>query len=86
MPKTIIPENVLMAATGLLLPYYPKVSPSSLVAALEEPLPKNTDGKKRLSPAEYAEIMGISRMTVMRMIHRGDLDSVQVGRQYRILI
>ena len=34
----------------------------------------------------YADMMGISRDTVMRLIHAGELEHVRIGRQYRIIV
>lgn len=33
---------------------------------------------------EVAEMMRVSRMTVYRMIHAGDLPAVRFGRSYRV--
>ncbi len=37
-----------------------------------------------LTVAEVAEIMRVSRMTVYRLVHAGDLPAVQFGRSYRV--
>ena len=37
-----------------------------------------------LSPAQVAQLMGVSRDTVYSMIHRGQLDSHLFGRSRRI--
>jgi excisionase family DNA binding protein len=48
----------------------------------------NTDeplGQVRfLTVAEVAAIMRVSKMTVYRLIHAGDLPAVKVGRSYRV--
>jgi excisionase family DNA binding protein len=37
-----------------------------------------------LTVAEDARALRVSRMTVYRLIHAGDLAAVQVGRSYRV--
>jgi excisionase family DNA binding protein len=37
-----------------------------------------------LTVPEVAVVMRVSKMTVYRMIHRGDLDAIRVGRGFRI--
>lgn len=37
-----------------------------------------------LTVAEVAEVMRVSRMTVYRLVQRGDLPAVRVGRSYRV--
>lgn len=37
-----------------------------------------------LTAAEVAAHLGISKMTVTRMIHRGDLPAIRAGRNFRI--
>ncbi len=37
-----------------------------------------------LTVAEVAETMRLSRMTVYRLVQRGDLPAVRVGRSYRV--
>lgn len=42
------------------------------------------DKGKFLTVAEVAEIMRVSKMTVYRLIHAGELASVRVGRSFRV--
>ncbi len=37
-----------------------------------------------LTVAEVAAIMRVSKMTVYRLVHSGDLPAVRVGRSYRV--
>ena len=37
-----------------------------------------------LTVAEVASIMRVSKMTVYRLVHSGELTSVRVGRSYRV--
>ncbi|MQA78400.1 MAG: helix-turn-helix domain-containing protein [Streptosporangiales bacterium] len=37
-----------------------------------------------LTVAEVATVMRVSKMTVYRLVHSGDLPAVRVGRSYRV--
>jgi excisionase family DNA binding protein len=37
-----------------------------------------------LTVAEVAEVMRVSKMTVYRLVHGGDLPAVRVGRSFRV--
>lgn len=37
-----------------------------------------------LTVAEVAEVMRVSRMTVYRLVHSGEMPAVQFGRSYRV--
>lgn len=37
-----------------------------------------------LTVAEVATVMRVSRMTVYRLVHSGDLPAVRVGRSFRV--
>ncbi len=37
-----------------------------------------------LTVAEVASIMRVSKMTVYRMVHGGDLPAIRVGRSFRV--
>lgn len=39
---------------------------------------------KFMTVTEVADMMRVSRMTVYRMIHAGDLPAVRFGRSYRV--
>ena len=39
---------------------------------------------KFLTVAEVATVMRVSRMTVYRLVHAGDLPAVRVGRSFRV--
>ncbi|GAA4475788.1 hypothetical protein GCM10023190_11950 [Enteractinococcus fodinae] len=39
---------------------------------------------KFMTVTEVADMMRVSRMTVYRMIHSGDLPAVRFGRSYRV--
>ena len=37
-----------------------------------------------LTVAEVATIMRVSKMTVYRLVHSGELDAIRVGRSFRV--
>lgn len=37
-----------------------------------------------LTVAEVASIMRVSKMTVYRMVHAGELEAIRVGRSFRV--
>ncbi|MEO8107276.1 MAG: helix-turn-helix domain-containing protein [Actinomycetes bacterium] len=41
-------------------------------------------GGKFLTVAEVAAVMRVSKMTVYRLVHAGDLPAVRVGRSFRV--
>jgi excisionase family DNA binding protein len=48
---------------------------------------KSTDGLHEvrfLTVAEVAAVMRVSKMTVYRMVHSGELPAVRVGRSFRV--
>lgn len=45
---------------------------------------KSRHAMELLTPAEVAKTLRVSRMTVYRMMHSGDLPSMQFGRSFRI--
>ncbi|MEH0108533.1 helix-turn-helix domain-containing protein [Tersicoccus sp. MR15.9] len=45
---------------------------------------QNFANVKFLTVAEVADMMRVSKMTVYRLIHAGDLPAVQFGRSYRV--
>ncbi|OMH26976.1 hypothetical protein BKD30_04325 [Tersicoccus phoenicis] len=48
------------------------------------PREQNVTDVKFLTVAEVADLARVSRMTVYRLIHAGDLPAVQFGRSYRV--
>ena len=50
--------------------------------------PPRTEGDlsrvKFLTVAEVAALMRVSKMTVYRLVHSGDLSAVRVGRSFRV--
>ncbi len=47
--------------------------------------PGGTQGTPRfLTVAEVADLMRVSRMTVYRMVHSGQLPAIRMGRSFRV--
>ena len=50
------------------------------MAATETPL----SDVRFLTVAEVASIMRVSKMTVYRLVHSGELEAIRVGRSFRV--
>lgn len=46
--------------------------------------PKGLSEVRFLTVAEVAALMRVSKMTVYRMVHGGELPAVQIGRSFRV--
>lgn len=44
----------------------------------------NASGSQFLTVAEVASLMRVSKMTVYRLVHSGELPAVRVGRSFRV--
>ncbi len=44
----------------------------------------NNDSGTFLTVAEVAQLMRVSKMTVYRLVHSGELPAVRVGRSFRV--
>lgn len=51
---------------------------------MAESNPGDVSGVKFLTVAEVAEVMRVSKMTVYRLVHSGELPAVRVGRSFRV--
>jgi len=90
--KNTITPAVLTAATSLLQPYAPDLSPTSLVRAIkayksETPTEANTISRP-MTRKEVAELLGCSLQTVVRYMNEGKIQriilsprSVRIDRQ-----
>ncbi|MGH3413626.1 MAG: helix-turn-helix domain-containing protein [Marmoricola sp.] len=47
-------------------------------------VPGDISEVKFLTVAEVATVMRVSKMTVYRLVHNGDLPAVRVGRSFRV--
>lgn len=48
------------------------------------PIGGNMSGVKFFTVAEVAAVMRVSKMSVYRLIHAGELESVRFGRSFRV--
>jgi excisionase family DNA binding protein len=48
------------------------------------PADKNEPEHPGLSVAEVAAVMRVSKMTVYRLVHNGELPAVRVGKSFRV--
>jgi len=53
-------------------------------SAAPRPVEHALSDVKFLTVAEVAAVMRVSKMTVYRMVHNGDLPAVRVGRSFRV--
>jgi excisionase family DNA binding protein len=52
--------------------------------AKQQPEPQGLGQIRFLTVAEVAAIMRVSKMTVYRLVHSGELPAVRVGRSFRV--
>ena len=83
MPKmeirTKITPQVIAAATGLLQPFIPDLSPQGLVSALKEynaSKPKPEPDNRPMTRQEAAELLKCSRNTISRYLSIGKLRKI----------
>jgi excisionase family DNA binding protein len=60
----------------------PAAQPTALRPATERPAPRAA--VTFLTVAEVAAIMRVSKMTVYRLVHGGEMAAVRVGRSFRV--
>lgn len=46
--------------------------------------PRNVEQLRFLTVAEVAKMMRVSKMTVYRLVHAGELPAARVGRSFRV--
>lgn len=78
-----ITPAVIQAATAMLSPYVPEISPTGLIAALKEYNSKDTKAaeEKPYTRAEVANLLGLSIQSINRMLNRGTLKRIHVGQR-----
>jgi excisionase family DNA binding protein len=52
--------------------------------ATDQPRGANLSEVRFLTVAEVASVMRVSKMTVYRLVHSGELNAVRVGRSFRV--
>jgi excisionase family DNA binding protein len=58
--------------------------PESAVIMASSDSSKDISELKFLTVAEVAAVMRVSKMTVYRLVHSGELPAVRVGRSFRV--
>ena len=78
-----ITPAVIQAATAMLSPYVPEISPTGLVAALKDykASDRRPAEEKPYTRAEVADLLGLSIQTINRMLNRGALKRIRVGER-----
>ena len=82
-----IPDTILTAATGLLVPFIPELTNKKLLQALKKTTPEVKDPEilRPLTIKQTAELLQVSRCTIHRWIAAGKLRFVRFGdRSIRI--
>ena len=76
-----ITPAVIQAATAMLSPYVPEISPTGLIAALREYRANSVQQAqdKPYTRREVAELFGLSVQTIHRMMNAGKLRRIHVG-------
>ncbi len=90
--KNQISVAIISASVALLSPFVPNLTPTRLIAALEE---YDIDGNKKSSDnerpkqpytiAEVCQLLRISKPTVYRLREQGKISFLKIGRSTRIL-
>ena len=78
-----ITPSVIQAATAMLSPYIPEISPQTLVKALSDYQPDAIPDtaktiERPLSRQKVSEILGVSLPTVNRLLNRGTLRRIYI--------
>ncbi|MFW0795205.1 helix-turn-helix domain-containing protein [Gordonia sp. CPCC 205515] len=58
--------------------------PGDRSGAAGNPVGNAASGSQFLTVAEVASLMRVSKMTVYRLVHSGELPAVRVGRSFRV--
>ena len=61
-----------------------RAGPEKVRCHMAENHPGDVSGVKFLTVAEVAQVMRVSKMTVYRLVHSGELPAVRVGRSFRV--
>jgi excisionase family DNA binding protein len=72
-----------MQASAVARPV-PAAHPAAMPVGRPAPVPAPRAAVAFLTVAEVAAIMRVSKMTVYRLVHGGELSAVRVGRSFRV--
>jgi len=77
-----INPSIIAAATGMLQPFVPELSPQTLVKALEEYRATDTANAspftKPITRKEAAELLDVSLPTINRLLNQGRLQRIKI--------
>ena len=62
----------------------PAAHPAAVPVGRQVPVPAPRAAVTFLTVAEVASLMRVSKMTVYRLVHGGELSAVRVGRSFRV--
>lgn len=79
MQKNTISPEVLAGATALLMPYFQGLTAETLVQKLKTEPQTEKKSEKRYTIADTATFLGVSEMTVHRLLKAGKLPKVKVS-------
>lgn len=89
--RNVAPRRVALSQTGLTLEAEVTDAPNTARRTqhrTEGPSMSTNDTPlsdvRFLTVAEVASIMRVSKMTVYRLVHSGDLEAIRVGRSFRV--
>ena len=78
--KNINP-SIVAAASGMLSPFVPELTPSNLIDALSAYGKDSKPQEKPMTINQVADLAQTSRMTICRLIKRGELPAFRVGKR-----
>lgn len=82
--RSTIPQALLNAATTMLQPYTPELSPQTFVAALksyDNGKPAAAVAEKPLTRQETAALLGVSLNSVNRYVNEGRLRATKISKR-----
>ena len=87
--KNSITTAIISATVGLLNPFVPELTPTRLIAALQEyddnkKSSENERPKQPYTVNEFCELFRISKPTLYRMQIRGELSILKIGSSTRV--
>ncbi len=81
MQKDTIRPEILAGATALLMPFYPGLTAETLVKKLRTEPQQEKQSDRLFSIAATAKYLGVSKMTVYRLLKDGKLPKVKVSKR-----
>ena len=79
-----LPDGATVAALVVLNALGEAVDPEETDVVARAPVERQVGEVQFMTVAEVASLMRVSKMTVYRLVHGGDLPAVRVGRSFRV--